>query len=104
VLIDEKPIGAALSRNLGSPTVPGGAVEAELDRLIERRSRQKDPDEESELWRESVRRYNARRREENRLARCDYFSHLAGSLRARAEEYDRRAQTLMQTDQRKETA
>jgi len=72
--------------------------------MIERRARQKDPDEEHELWKESVRRSNARRREENRLAWCDYFSHLAGSLRTRAEEYDRRAQTLMQTDQRKETA
>jgi hypothetical protein len=33
-LIDDKPIGAALSRNLGSPREPGEAVEAELDRLI----------------------------------------------------------------------
>ena len=71
-------------------------VESELDAMIERRARQKDPDEEHELWRESVRRHNARRREENRLAWCDYFSRLAGSLRARAEEYDRRAQTLME--------
>jgi hypothetical protein len=45
-LIDDKPIGATLNRNLGSPTAPGEAVEGELDRLIERRSRQKDPDEE----------------------------------------------------------
>ena len=35
----------------------GEMVEGELDRLIERRSRQKDPDEESELWKESVRAY-----------------------------------------------
>jgi hypothetical protein len=48
-----------------------------------------------ELWKESARRYNTRRREENRVAWCDYFCHLAGSLRARAEEYDQRAQTLM---------
>jgi hypothetical protein len=79
-------------------------VERELDAMIERRARQKDPDEEHELWRESVRRYNVRRREENRLAWCDYFSRLAGSLRVRAEEYDQRAQTLMHTEQRKETA
>jgi hypothetical protein len=79
-------------------------VESELDAMIERRSRQKDPDEEHELWRESVRRYNARRREENRLAWCDYFCRLAGSLRVRAEEYDQRAQALMHTGQRKETA
>jgi hypothetical protein len=61
-LIDDIAIGAALSRNLGSPTAPGEAVEAELDRLIQRRSRQKDPDEEGELWRESVRAYEEKRR------------------------------------------
>jgi len=72
----------------------GEMVERELDAMIERRSRQKDPDEEHELWKESVRRYNARRREENRLAWCEYFSRLAGSLRARAEEYDQRVAQL----------
>jgi hypothetical protein len=76
----------------------GEKVEAELTHLIERRSRQKDPDEASELWQESVRRYNARRQEENRLAWCGYFERLATSLRSRAEEYDHRAQTLMETD------
>jgi len=63
VLIEDRAIGASLSRNLGSPTVPGEATEAELDRLIERRSRQRDGDEENELWRESVRRYNDRKQE-----------------------------------------
>ena len=72
----------------------GEMVERELDAMIVRRSRQKDPDEEHELWRESVRRYNARLREENRLAWCDYFSRLVGSLRARAEEYDQRVAQL----------
>jgi hypothetical protein len=62
-------------------------VEKELDHLITRRSKQKDPEEHSEAWQQSVRRYNVRRREENRLA---------WSLRARAEEYDQRAQTLME--------
>jgi hypothetical protein len=74
------------------------AVEADLDRLIVQRSRQKDPDEASELWQESVRRYNARRREENRLAWCGYFTHLAGALRARAQEYDHRAQALLEDE------
>ena len=55
----------------------GKMVEKELDVMIERRSRQKDPDEEHELWRESIRRYNARKREENRMAWCEYFSRLA---------------------------
>jgi hypothetical protein len=67
VLIDNQPIGPSLSRNLGSPTAPGEAVESELDRLIERRSRQKDPEEESELWRESVRAYEEKRRQMARL-------------------------------------
>jgi hypothetical protein len=37
-------------------------VEKELDAMIERRSRQKDPDEESELWQASVRAYEEKRR------------------------------------------
>jgi hypothetical protein len=82
----------------------GELVERELDTMIERRSRQKGPDDESELWKESVRRYNARQREDNRLAWQNYFSRLAGSLRARAEEYDHRAQALMETDQPKGAA
>jgi hypothetical protein len=69
-------------------------IEAELNRFIAARSRKRDPDKEHELWEESVRRYNARRREENRQAWCDYFARLAGSLRARAEEYDQRAALL----------
>jgi hypothetical protein len=73
----------------------GEMVEKELNAIIERRSRQKDPDEEHELWQESVRRYNARRREENRREWCGYFERLAACLRARAEEYDHRAQMLM---------
>jgi hypothetical protein len=76
----------------------GEMVERELDDMIERRSRHKDPDEASELWQESVRRYHARRREENRLAWCDYFGRLAASLRSRAEEYDDRAQALLEDE------
>jgi hypothetical protein len=38
-----------------------------LDRLIERRSRQKDPDEESELWKASVRAYEKKHRQVARL-------------------------------------
>jgi hypothetical protein len=82
MLIDDKPIGAVQSRNLGSPVAPGEAVEAELDRLIERRSRQKDPDEESELWRESVRAYATRREEEMRVAWCEHHQEQAARLKA----------------------
>jgi hypothetical protein len=74
----------------------GEMVEKELNAMIERRARQKDHDEEHEIWQESVRRYNAKRREENRLAWCHYFSHLAGALRAREQEYDHRSRALLE--------
>jgi hypothetical protein len=74
-------------------------VEAELARLVEKRSsRETDPDERDELWKASVAAYNARRREENRLAWCGYFERLATSLRSRAEEYDDRAQALLEDE------
>lgn len=39
----------------------------ELERMVERRSRNEvDPDEREELWKESVRRHNTQRREANR--------------------------------------
>ena len=60
----------------------GELVERELDTMIERRSRQNDPDEESELWKESLRRYNARRREEMRAAWCEHHHGQAARLRA----------------------
>jgi hypothetical protein len=76
-------------------------AEAELARLVEKRSsREPDPDERDELWKASVAAYNARRREENRLAWCAYFTHLAGALRARAEEYDRRAALLTNAEEK----
>jgi hypothetical protein len=74
-------------------------VDAELDRLICKRAsqdRRLDPDEQEELWKESVRRYNARSQEENRLAWCEYFGRLAARVRSRAEEYDHRAQALLE--------
>jgi hypothetical protein len=74
-LIDDRPIGAALNRNLGSPTAPGEAVEAELDRLIQRRSRQKDLEEESELWKANVRAYEEKRRQ---IARLEWHAFHCG--------------------------
>ena len=52
----------------------GELVEKELDTLIERRSRkgEVDPDEREELWKQSVRRYTARMREEMRAAWTSY--------------------------------
>lgn len=46
----------------------GEMVEAELDRLIEKRaSREPDPDEQEELWRASVRAYEEKRLQVARL-------------------------------------
>jgi hypothetical protein len=61
----------------------GEMVEAELTRLIEKRSsRQMDSDEREELWQESVRAYNARGREGKRLAWCEYHHEQAERHRA----------------------
>ena len=85
-MIDDKPIRAPLNRNLGSPNAPGEAVEAELDRLIERRSRQKDPEEENALWQASVRQYNARREAELKAEWCEHDEGQAARLRVVLEE------------------
>ena len=62
------------------------AVEAELNRLIEKRSmREMDPDEREELWKESVRAYTARRREEMRAAWCEHHQGQATRLRTALE-------------------
>jgi len=53
----------------------GDVVGAEFDRLISRRASQdrgSDPDEREALWQASVRRYNARRREDLRAAWCEH--------------------------------
>ena len=58
-------------------------VEAELNRLIEKRStREMDPDEREEPWQESVRAYTARRREQMRAAWCEYHQEQAARHRA----------------------
>ena len=58
-------------------------VEAELARLVEKRSSRKtEPDERDELWKASVAAYNARRREENRRAWCEYHRGQAERHRA----------------------
>jgi len=65
----------------------GEMVEAELTAFIERRSRKGDvdPDEQEEIWKASVRRYNARRREEIRAAWCSHHHLQAARLRATLE-------------------
>jgi hypothetical protein len=60
------------------------ATDAELVRMIERRSRQVevDPDANEELWKESVRAYTARREEELRAAWCQHHQEQAARLKA----------------------
>jgi len=59
------------------------AVDEDLVRLIERRSRRDpDHDELEPSYAESVRRYNARRADEMRAAWCEY--HLEQAARHRA--------------------
>ena len=59
------------------------AVKAELAHLLEgRSSRELDSDEREALWRESVRSYNARRREEMRAAWWKYHQGQAARYRA----------------------
>ncbi len=80
------------------------AVDAELDRLISKRASQDtrpDPDELEPGYVESVRRFNARRREENRAAWCEYH-HLQAErhrsiLEALIEHHERRAEELGET-------
>jgi hypothetical protein len=60
------------------------AVEADLDLLIERRvhNGEVDPDEQEELWKASVRRYNARKQEQLRNEWCEYHQGQAARHRA----------------------
>jgi hypothetical protein len=58
-------------------------VDAELNRLIEKRSsREMDPDEREEPWQVRVRDYTARRREEMRAAWREYHQGQAERHRA----------------------
>jgi ABC-type phosphonate transport system ATPase subunit len=47
-------------------------VEKELNAMIERRSRQKDPQEDSDLWQESAKAYEEKRRQ---MARLEWHLH-----------------------------
>ena len=60
------------------------AADSELVRMLERRSRkgEVDPDEHEELWKESVRAYTTRRREEMRAAWWKYHQGQAARHRA----------------------
>ena len=78
----------------------GEMVEKELTRMIEKRSRaDPDLDEREELWKESVRRYNAAREAERRALWADYHRVHAERLRRTVEpliaHHEARAQQLL---------
>jgi hypothetical protein len=61
-------------------------VEAELTRLIEKRSRngEQDPDEREELWAASVREYNRKRQAELAEQWCAYYERQAQAAETNA--------------------
>jgi hypothetical protein len=74
-------------------------VEKELDALIERRSRQKDPQEDSDLWQESAKAYEEKRRQ---MARLEWHLHhtaqaerLRRTLEVLASHHEEQAARLM---------
>jgi uncharacterized protein YdaU (DUF1376 family) len=76
----------------------GELVEKELDSMIERRSRQKDPDEESKLWQASVDAYNEKRWQMVRLEwhefHCGQAERLRRTLEALASHHEEQAAKL----------
>jgi hypothetical protein len=72
------------------------ARDAELARLIEKRSRngKADPDTEEGLYAESVRRHHAKIRERNRWEWVRYFDLMAESHARLSESYRERAEKL----------
>jgi hypothetical protein len=95
-------------RAIGRDISRGEAVEHELDSFISKRHGQRVAEEggrlEMEAWRVTELAEEARKREERRAAWHDHFCHLARCLRARAEEYDQRAQALMEATSERKTA
>jgi hypothetical protein len=77
----------------------GEMVEKELNAMIERRSRQKDPQEDSDLWQESAKAYEEKRRQ---MARLEWHLHhtaqaerLRRTLEALASHHEEQAAKLM---------
>jgi hypothetical protein len=72
----------------------GERVEAELDRIIERRDDERRKTEgecrAEDLWRESVRRYNARQSEDLRTAWREHWRKMRAVHWGLASDYDRK--------------
>ncbi len=79
----------------------GEAVEAELVRMISKRARREpDLDAQEELWKASVRTYNASREAERRALWADYHRSHAERLRRTVEplieHHERQAMNLLE--------
>jgi len=79
------------------------AVEKELDAFIERRSRQKGPEEESELWPASVDAYNEKRRQlaclEWHAFHCLQAARHRATLQALIDHHEEQAAKLMDVEE-----
>jgi hypothetical protein len=77
-----------------------GASEREIERFIEKRSRngEQDPDERDELWKESGKAYHERRRRQNVAQWFAYFCSQAEAHRKLSESYEARAEELCEED------
>jgi hypothetical protein len=83
------------------------AVEAELTRFIERRSRngEHDPDEQEESWRQSVARFHECSEAEMRHRWIEYEQHMSELHGRLSREHEEKAQKLLEeSDDRKESA
>jgi hypothetical protein len=76
----------------------GEMVEKELNAMIERRSRQKDPQEDSDLWQESAKAYEEKRRQmaclEWHLRHTAQAERLRRTLEALASHHEEQAAKL----------
>jgi hypothetical protein len=88
----------------------GEMVEKQLDAMIQRTARKGDvdPDEREELWKESVRAYTVRRREEMRAAWTSYHEgqaeHHRATLQALIEHHESEAARLMEVEPKGDAA
>ena len=86
-------------------------VDAELDRLISKRAsqhRRPDPDEQEELWKESVRAYEEKRRQMARLEwhafHCGQAERHRATLQALIEHHEEQAAKLAKDEPKGDAA
>jgi hypothetical protein len=96
--------GRGIGRDIGR----GESVEHELDAFISKRHEQRVKSEGErqieEAWRESERRAEVRRREENRGGWLSWYRRLEYGYLERAAECERRADALMEVTEERKTA